>query len=191
MADWSRRGFLRLLGLGSAAAVIAKPLTIGDWARQDLSVVLPETAVVTAAPDVPVSLPWMTEAIADRVAGLLGARFAHSPAQAVGADLSHQYSIRLAYHDQQDRFLASAFKDQFLDPAGAALAHRCAQRPISKFGALALPTVLAEAAVVRHVETGVIVRGVRFFDPEAGLWDVPWKRDDRGREVIRFDVLVG
>lgn len=162
-----RRGFLRLLGLGTASAIVLPSLRF-EWAQ----------TASAAEPLVHDTFRWMCRELALD----LGERYGpvrHSTAQLIGADgLVSQYSLSLPRLQDFDGLTVQEARTRYLEPSVQFLAQRMGQRgPITACGELSLPDDMVLGYRV-SVPSGWSVRGVQMYNVYA---------DDN---LTRFDVLV-
>ena len=207
MSDFGRRGFLKLLGLGSLGAAVTAAMPAmppAFWQSPEPVIGLPEFVEPLFVHHQPISLEWMTRAVVKEMGQRLnGQQFLVHPAEnsmlgssvrlAERAGIMSSTRIREVVLDQQfacqfdsnslyatreQRMSPDQFRAWQLDPVAAALAGRVKEKGWECFGALPLHKFVDEAAVVR-APSGIAVRGVRAYDIQV----------DQYR--YQFDILGG
>lgn len=165
-----RRGFLGRLLSGLAVAATAPALDLfhvpSVAAAEASGLVIPTYAgafralVADALTLLREELPWNSYLL------VKDARIGDGP-------LTAHYSIEMLARDSDDMD-RDAFRERFLRPAMASLAHRASD--VSAFGILTIPTMVEHGAVMTDTAHGVSLRGLRDYslqyESERLLFDV-------------------
>ena len=177
----NRRGFLALLGLGTAGAMtldIDKLL----WVPGKKTIFLPSTTVFGGEK---LTVSWMAKEAAMLFQQKLGflPRVVRGEAMVSNVRSPHQYHVDFASTSSmlEGGMTFDAFSARYLDPAMGALAERVTRDGGMVFGELPLPRGAGEWSRVTGGGTSVRVGKVKDYDVEMGGMV----------ERLRIDVLVG
>jgi hypothetical protein len=162
-----RRGFLRLLGLGSAAAIVLPSMPF-EWTTD---------VAVAHEPIIGNTFAWIVQDLARALGDRYGAVTLRDGSMLGQEDLQHLFGLDLAPLQSFDGLTVTEARERFIEPTIACLEQQFAHLP-SACGQLDLPKCCEQVYRATDLKRGWSVRGVQAYDPV------------EGRTLTRFDVLT-